>query len=371
MKKIEINGAAPYLHDEIIICILSRLPVKSLMRFQCVCKHWKNLFKSPYFIADHLHHSHQNPSLIISRLFVRNIQRLLVIDCEMQFRYIQKAPPPIDSSQRYLFFHIIGSSNGLLCLQIRKSYGLPPSLLVWNPVTRDLREVPESRTNGYGCKFGFGFSPVVNDYKIAAINSSNDGRVCRVRVYSLSRNSWKEIEFGNLKDVICHELKVSANGAIFIDGLTWEKEKVIVSFDIAMEVFTLIPWPPISGTNASSGLTVYEDKLALLTVGEIRRRSSNVNLWVMEEDISSPIKRWNWIKKFTSSVYPWKFVLGTVWKNEIVLSRKRKYADSLYLFNVNTNEVKTFACRHRTPPNFLSYVESLVPIVNIHNIEES
>ncbi|KAK4259506.1 hypothetical protein QN277_005830 [Acacia crassicarpa] len=371
MKKIEINRAAPYLHDEIIICILSRLPLKSLMRFQCVCKHWKNLFKNPSFIADHLHHSHQNPSLIISRLFVRNIQRLLVIDCEMQFRFIQKAPPPFDSSPRYWRFHIIGTSNGLLCLKIWKSYRFPPSLLVWNPVTRDLREVPESRTNGYGCNFGFGFSPMVNDYKIVAINSGNDGRVCGVRVYSISRNSWKEIEFGNLKDVTCLGLKVSVNGAIFIDGLTLEKVKVIVSFDIAMEVFTLIPWPPLSGINPSSSLTVYEDKLALLNVSEIGRRCSNVNLWVMEEDISSLVKRWNWIKKFTSGIYPWKFVLGTIWRNEIVLSRKRQYVDNLYLFNVSTNELKTFALRHRTPPNFLNYVESLVPIVNIHNIEES
>ncbi|KAI9127315.1 hypothetical protein K1719_001874 [Acacia pycnantha] len=370
MKKIDINGAAPYLHDEIIICILSRLPAKSLMRFQCVCKHWKNLFKNSSFIADHLHHSHQNASLIISQGFVRNIRQLLLIDCEMQFRYIQKAPPPFDSSPRNWFFHIIGSSNGLLFLEILKSYRFPTSLLVWNPVTRDLREVPESRINGYGCKLGFGFSPVVNDYKIVAINSGNDGRVCGVRVYSLSRNSWKEIEFGDLKDVTCHGLKISTNGAIF-NRLTWENEKVIVSFDIAMEVFTLIPWPPLSGTNPSSSLTVYEDKLALLIVSEIGRRSSNVNLWVMEEDISSTVKRWNWIKKFTSGIYPWKFVLGTIWRNEIVVSRKRKYADSLYLFNVSTNEFKTFAFHHRTPLNLLNYVESLVPIVNVHNIEES
>ncbi|KAI9127349.1 hypothetical protein K1719_001908 [Acacia pycnantha] len=369
MKKIQINDAAPYLPQEIIISILSRLPAKSLIRFQCVCKCWKNLFKNPSFIADHLHHSHQNPSLIISQEYVSNILRLLLIDCEMQFRYIQKVPPPF-ALPRSSFFYIIGSSNGLLCLEIWKSYRSPPLLLVWNPVTRDLREVPESRINAYGCKLGFGFSPVVNDYKIVAINSSKDGRVCGAHVYSLSRNSWKEIEFGNLKDVTCHKLKVSTNGAIFIDGSTWEKEQVIVSFDIAAEVFTLIPWPPLSGTNPSSGLTVYENKLAVLATSEIGRHSSNVNLWVMEEDISSPVKRCNWIKKFTSGIYPWKFVVATIWGNEIIVSTKRMYEDSLYLFNVNTHEFKTLAFRHRTPPKFLNYVESLVPIVNIHNIEE-
>ena len=56
----------PFLPGDVIVNILKRLPAKSLIRFQCVCKDWKNLIKTSSFIQDHLHHSsHQNPSLFL------------------------------------------------------------------------------------------------------------------------------------------------------------------------------------------------------------------------------------------------------------------------------------------------------------------
>ena len=50
---------APCLPQEIITNIVVRLPVKSLIRFQCVCKDWKNLFRT--------HLSLQNTSTIPPR----------------------------------------------------------------------------------------------------------------------------------------------------------------------------------------------------------------------------------------------------------------------------------------------------------------
>ena len=59
------NHNSLFIPQEIINNILIRLPVKSLLRFQCVCKHWKTLIKNPSFISHHLHFSIlQNPSLI-------------------------------------------------------------------------------------------------------------------------------------------------------------------------------------------------------------------------------------------------------------------------------------------------------------------
>ncbi|KAJ8549340.1 hypothetical protein K7X08_033047 [Anisodus acutangulus] len=38
---------------EILCYILSRLPVKTLLRFRSVCKQWRKLISKPDFIADH------------------------------------------------------------------------------------------------------------------------------------------------------------------------------------------------------------------------------------------------------------------------------------------------------------------------------
>lgn len=40
--------------NDMIVETLSRLPVKSLMRFKCVCKSWYSLVKDPNFIYKHL-----------------------------------------------------------------------------------------------------------------------------------------------------------------------------------------------------------------------------------------------------------------------------------------------------------------------------
>ncbi|KAI9071296.1 hypothetical protein K1719_046740 [Acacia pycnantha] len=278
MEETEINGAAPYLPEEIITNILMRLPVKSLIRFRCVCKYWENLFKTPFFIATHLRQSHKNPFLIFSPDYPYNNIPLRLLDCEMQLRDVQKAPL-FHSLVSALSVYIIGSINGLLCF-----------------VT---------------------LSTLVNDYKILVIYALySDGMVCGVDVYSLNEGSWKEIEAGNLFEISYASSTVSCNGAIFIYGLKLGKEE-IVSFDIATEVFTFISWPPLSG-DPSFNLTVYEDKLALLTTSAIGA-SSKVDLWVMEEGMSSSEEGWNWIKKFTSDSYPWEFTPCTIWRNEIVV----------------------------------------------------
>ncbi|PHT90057.1 hypothetical protein T459_05170 [Capsicum annuum] len=61
-----------YFPKEIIFDILSRLPVKTLLRFRCVCKQWRKLISKPNFIAAHFRCSsslqRSGSSLIIGSL---------------------------------------------------------------------------------------------------------------------------------------------------------------------------------------------------------------------------------------------------------------------------------------------------------------
>ncbi|XP_054795169.1 F-box protein CPR1-like [Prosopis cineraria] len=378
MKQVAVDDDTAILPQDIITNILKRLPVKSLIRFRCVCKNWKNLFKTASFIADHLHHTgSQTSSLLLGGANPIVPAYLGFVDQKMQVFEAQSAPL-IGS---LLGVNTIGSSHGLVCLQRNEA-----SIFVWNPATREM---------------GFGFCPLVNDYKIVRMRvSSNNERsirmeespVCaklvnQVQLYSLSTRTWNAIEFGNLDCVYLISNSFPANGAIFWFGfmlnLGQEDEnyvQLIVSFDIAIEVFTLIPLPTSVPKSLFNRLTVHENNLAMLShTFSGNYESSLIDLWVMEEGAGASGGRWNWTKKYSVSPYPCILVPWTIWRNEIVCNfvptweterERRNNEQNIVMVNLTTNEFKTVAIpRKRNGYVIFNYVESLVPVGNNH-IEE-
>ncbi|KAI9110478.1 hypothetical protein K1719_018344 [Acacia pycnantha] len=142
---------------------------------------------------------------------------------------------------------IIGSSNGLLCFNLMYK----SSFILWNPATREVLQVPKvPNLNHYGiCDVGFGFSPIVNDYKIVRLPLSrlDDDGVYLVQVFSVSTWSWKEVEVGKLKGIMPFVAPgFSFDGAIFWFGFGCKprfrgRKRFLISFDIATESFALIP----------------------------------------------------------------------------------------------------------------------------------
>ncbi|KAK4264706.1 hypothetical protein QN277_025845 [Acacia crassicarpa] len=128
-----MESHAPYLPQEIFTNILKRLPVKSLIRFQCVCKDWKRLFKTPFFIAEHVRHSRCSV-LVFNRWGYKHKRKTLcLIDHDMQ---VLKYEDPFSLVRRY---NMIASSSGgyLICLDDKSSF------LVWNLATKELLRCPK------------------------------------------------------------------------------------------------------------------------------------------------------------------------------------------------------------------------------------
>ncbi|KAI9096296.1 hypothetical protein K1719_026015 [Acacia pycnantha] len=352
MRQVLMDGDEPVLPEDIIRNILKRLPVKSLIQFQCVCKHWKNLIKVPSFIADHLHHSaSQNPYLLYQRSCVVEALSWCFFDQKIKVVEAQSAP-------------LIGSLSGFTIL---------------------------ASVNG------FGFSSIVNDYKIVRIHGCRSNWLIRskecpfctnsvnqVLLYSLSTGSWKQIEVGNLDRVHLMSNGLYVNGAIFWYGFMLgmvERDEndgcLVVSFDLATEVFTLIPLPSSAHKSHHNVLSVHENNLAMLCHTD-DLKFSLIHLWVMEEGTDASRERWNW--KFSTDPFPSLLDARTIWGNEIVCNflclgatkfGVKSREGRVVLFNITTNEFKMFDIPKYGDGtgSFFNYVESLVSVGNNH-IEE-
>ncbi|VFQ67493.1 unnamed protein product [Cuscuta campestris] len=366
-----MDAGSQSLPEDIIRNILSRIPAKSLLRFQCVSKQWKSLIKTPSFIAEHLRQ--QSPCLLFPRRGECLPFGLHLLDCEMQVRPVQE--PSSDSGSTVVRrASIVGSSNGLLCVRIVASTR-SVSFFLWNPAIQELRMSPALSGSDKGhSNVGFGFSPIVNDYKIVILWSSGSP----VEVYSIISGTWKVVEPEVSKGIrVCSVLvrpSVTANGAIF-----WLGKKdgvgVIVSFDIALELFTFIPLPAAADPLWCSRLVIYENKLALFIKRSLSDNSKSewIDFWVMDErDVvassSSYGERWGWTRKFNTA-FPGNAYPLRIWKNGIIcavyervseLSAREETEPGITLFNVTTGELGTVVI-HDSYKCF-DYVESLVPI---------
>ncbi|XP_054776551.1 putative F-box protein At3g16210 [Prosopis cineraria] len=380
LKQVIMYGDTPFLPEEIIRNILKRLPIRSLIRFQCVSKHWKHLIKTTSFVEEHLRHSnHQSPTLIFQGRSPTDFSQshFYLLDNEMQLHEVQSAPL-IDLSWDGW---IIGSSNGLLLLSARLNYA-HRSMVLWNPASRRVRLVAKV-VNSF--LMGFGFSSIVNDYKIVCIRVS-DLFVNQVKDYSLNTGQWKEVQFGNLDGVYIKSQPFSTNRAIFWFGINLNVEQrdenrhVLVSYDMAIEVFTLIPLPisaPKSLDSQHTRLTMHENKLAMLchtTIGNFE--SSLIDLWVIEEGTDPSGGRWSWTKKYSVNHPPW-LLPETIWRNEMVCHfvampgrsaagfKVKDDERNVVMINLTANESKMFAIhKYVISPCILNYVESLVPVGN-------
>ncbi|XP_054776892.1 F-box protein CPR1-like isoform X2 [Prosopis cineraria] len=374
--RMATDGDLPFLPQEITRNILKRVPVRSLIRFQCVCKDWKNLIRTPSFIEEHLQHSnHHNPSLLFQLNAIGDPLLLYSLDRDMQVLEIQNHP----LTHSMLSDRIVGSSNGLLCLQRSGSEFL--LLLLWNPAIREIRQVPSDVYDFKGnIRIGFGYSPIVSDYKILTAYAPHLRDINRVDVYSLSSGQWREVESGNLEGINLYSETVTANGAMFWIASQRGAEddiELIVSFDIAMEVFTLIPMPALDSA-LYYNLAVYENNLALLSYTKTRNSQSYlIDLWVMDDGIGAPQERWSWNKKYSITTFSSLLNPSCIWRNDTVCFVDQVHGSEwgmrnvLSLLNLETNKVRLITTRRfgdRFPVIF-NHAESLVPIGGIH-IEE-
>ncbi|KAK9182337.1 hypothetical protein WN944_025480 [Citrus x changshan-huyou] len=235
------------LPDDVLIEVLSRLPVKSLLRFKCACKQWLSLISDPGFALLQYKRTARNspPKILLSkRSLYSKDSPLRSFDCSTTSLHDQRALTRLhfpfirpDSMVRF-----IGSCHGLICLAL-DNYR---EIFIWNPSTGAYTKLPADPDATYDydiVKYGFGYDSSTNGYKGRPM-----GTLVNESLHWLTNN---QCEFGMF-------------------GIT--------AFDLATDKFSRVPKPDFDYAHQAMGLGVVGGRLCLLALG------AKVELWVMKEN---------------------------------------------------------------------------------------
>ncbi|KAK7295543.1 hypothetical protein RJT34_18453 [Clitoria ternatea] len=240
--------------QDLIENILSRLPVRSLLRFKCVCKSWLSLISDPQFAKLHFDLAASPTHRLLHKLpRQRSIQsRDIQVPFDQDSSLVNLFLPPPPSHEGYL--EILGCQRGLVLLIYHTR-----DLVLWNPSTGLRKRISHSPPDAIRCPphcagfHGFGYDAATDDYFVVfmrlyfLIESSCPVRSTEVEFFSLKTNSWNCVKFQGLYDEIKQEFKagVLVNGAIHWLVLPVHSHlPAIVAFDWTEQSFYEIPPPP-------------------------------------------------------------------------------------------------------------------------------
>ncbi|PIA28130.1 hypothetical protein AQUCO_07200041v1 [Aquilegia coerulea] len=321
--------------EDVVMEILSWVPVKSLLRFRSVSKSWFRLLTNDsHFIKLHLNRLIQANSKT-SIMFLRKTHFHFAEDYTECDKAIELDVP---FNMVPIKYTVSGICDGLLCLS-DNVFESRPEVFIWNPITKDYITIPCSPipshflTTNRSIIFGFGFHQVTNEYK-----------VIRIIFTCLRVHSWRDIERISHNIIFTPNFSFS-NGAIhwvvaMPGSVTWNQ---IVSFDLKDEVFQEIPLP--------KGVSYYDDPAEDfydIKIGEFDgnlclfctyiEEDVHIQIWVMKE--YGVISSWSnqykigEAKTWSSYLEP----LGVARSGEIIIREDKR---QLAVYDPKTNSVKS------------------------------
>ncbi|KAL5059114.1 hypothetical protein RYX36_030718 [Vicia faba] len=202
-KSRKSNRNLIFLPEELIVQVLSYLPVKSLTQLRCVTKAWNTIISDPKFIKLHLQRSTKDTNLtqilcVSADSFIQPYPLNTLLNTpfindstELNDSCSELSP---DSDNSYQF---IGSCNGLLCYRVFSFTDFQNTLFqLWNPATKAFSiyfgRHSNSHTNIYDylrfSMFSFGYDNSTDTYKILYMGPN------KVEIFSYGGNVWKLIQ---------------------------------------------------------------------------------------------------------------------------------------------------------------------------------
>lgn len=272
-----------HLPSEIMLDILSRLPVRTIMSCKCVCKPWLELLKTREFVNSHL------SKLVPALTFVKGGEQ------PKPYEIIEFADDDVDDDYRWdtvlsldLPPHdrLLSIANGFLLLCPRD--GIRGDLLICNPMTREYIKLPPASAL-CGSIFqasGFGVSKTSGQYKAVRVLGINAHNALECQVYTIGTGSWRRIACG--WPVIYYSYHGDTVGTFLNGNLHWLADggSAIWCLDLEAEIFTTFSAPPLRCPVKVRTLRVLKDCLCVCDNANHRYDAfadHEISLWLMEE----------------------------------------------------------------------------------------
>lgn len=273
------------LPDDVMVEILSRLPVECVLNCRRVCKRWEELTWTSHF-AD---------------LHIKNMaDPLVLLHCDSEFyllyprsrkgKKISRVKKDPDSLLSPHSTELVGSCNGLLLLRSKDDF---TTTYVYNPVMQEETILRNPYRTGYVC--GIYFQPLIGEYNVLyVLKQGNNSLYYTCGLTNYSGAKWRQMcSFGY--QPASSSIATSAHGALhWINNAQTRKNDHdmplcshgILVFDISREEFCTMSHP---GKECRSIRSHYRMQLLEmkqhLAFCQVDAYNKCLDIWVLEDYI--------------------------------------------------------------------------------------
>ncbi|XP_074288285.1 putative F-box protein At1g33530 [Silene latifolia] len=253
-KQYQLNIGAAIPQDLLYNEILSRLPVKYLLKFKSVSKQWKEVISSPDFIKLHLQRQQtcSSPKVLIQTVSKRSIHEedaKVTLLSFSQTNDLEFTLSTLDCKKEVVKSEFIGSCNGLICAKDSTRYSRDQKFYLWNPATKEQCVIQGADKPYYNVFYsGFGYDSRSDDYKIIIIGTDSGKGPLANQLFTLKSNKWKTLKIyekkkhSSLWDPKCQGRVMPIQVGGRLHWLVYWKRAILV-FDLGKECFSALSLP--------------------------------------------------------------------------------------------------------------------------------
>ncbi|KAK8445904.1 hypothetical protein SEVIR_9G406200v4 [Setaria viridis] len=293
------NQAAARLTDDLIVQILSRLPVKSLCRCKCVSTRWRGLISHP-------DHRRRLPQTLAGLFYITENPGRFPAEARhftniWDWERRRQSPPLICPSLSFIPGHehisIQDSCNGLLLCRRPESTSFDVfCYVVCNPATESWVVLPHSGSGGKFRAAWLGFDPAVSShFHVFEFVDKYRGLVAGMEIYSSQTGSWsyKESQWNFRTSILGDESGLFFNGLLHLVIAQF----AIVAVDVEGEKWWMTTSPehvnPMFGWDPGF-VGRYQDRLCYINQDDY---DNYMSIWVLENYATE-----DWILKHRVSI---------------------------------------------------------------------